>query len=233
MYRGWVKGSGLVKTVVSDKETDLCIMGDKDLEREALEAVAKFRAEIEGYMAAHAEFKGSLAPLAVDEGAPPIVRSMLQAAELAGVGPMASVAGAIAEYVGRDLLAYSKEIIVENGGDIFIKCARNRTFGVYAGQSPLTGSLRFEIMADNTPLGICTSSGSFGHSLSFGKSDAACVISKDTALADAVATELGNRVRGAEDIEKGIDYARSILGVISVIVIIGDKFGSWGKIKFV
>jgi ApbE superfamily uncharacterized protein (UPF0280 family) len=234
IYRDWVNSEGLVKVVVSEKETDLCIMADKDLSKEAKASILKHRGEIEEYIKKNPDFKDSLEPVEISNappGLPDIIKNMASASRAAGVGPMASVAGAMAERVGTDLLAFSKEIIVENGGDIYLRSLKNRTFGVYAGGSPLTGKIRFEIMAEDTPVGVCTSSGSVGHSLSFGRADAACIISKDTALADAVATKTGNIVKKAEDIEAGIDFARSVPGVTAAIVIVGDRFGTWGKVR--
>jgi ApbE superfamily uncharacterized protein (UPF0280 family) len=232
-YREWVKGGDLVQTICSYKETDLCIMAERSLEAEALKAIKRYRDEIEGYIELDPVFKDALEPVIAKPGAPPIVTRMAAAGKAAGVGPMAAVAGAIAESVGRDLLERSKEIVVENGGDIFIASGKDRVFGVYAGSSPLTGRLKFEIMAQDTPLGVCTSSGSVGPSLSYGKADAACVVSKDTALADAVATKTGNIVKTPGDIEKGIAFAANVPGVMGCIVIIGEKMGSWGRIKLI
>lgn len=231
LYRNWVKGEGLVKVVVSHMETDLCILGDRDLSKEALGAIHKYRKDIEEYIKRNPAFRESLEPLGVQGEAPDIVKSMIKAGKAAGVGPMAAVAGAVAEYVGRDLLEFSDEIIVENGGDIFIKSLRDRSFGLFAGESPLTGKLKFEIMAEDTPLGVCTSSGTVGHSLSFGAADAVSVISKDTALADAVATKTGNIVTDEKKIEEGIAFARSVKGILGVIVVVKDRLGSWGKIR--
>ena len=230
-YREWVKSKDLVKSIVSCGETDLCIMGDRELKKEAIEAIGRYRRELEEYIKVDPGFKDSLEPIEVDPGAPDIVKSMIKAGSAAGVGPMAAVAGAVAEYVGRELLKYSKEIIVENGGDIFIKSSKARTFGIFAGKSTLTGKLTFEIMAEDTPTGVCTSSGTVGHSMSFGKADAACIVSKDTALADAVATATGNLIKGPEDIENGIAFAKAVPGVAGVIVVVGNKFGTWGKIR--
>ncbi len=222
-----------MRTEVSYRDTDLCIMGDRGLEKEALEAIRKYRSQIEDYIKRDPVFRDSLNPVKPRNygNRISIISRMVEAGKAAGVGPMAAVAGAMAEFVGKDLLDFSKEVIVENGGDIFIKSSRDRRFGVFAGKSPLTGKLTFEIMAKDTPIGVCTSSGTVGHSLSFGKADAACVISKDTALADAVATATGNRVKSAEDIEGTIAFAKSIAGVMGIIIIVGHKFGTWGKIK--
>jgi len=231
IYRDWVKSEDLVRTVVSYFETDICIMGDRDLKPEALESIHKYREEIEDYIKIDPAFKDSLEPIEAKGSPSPIIRSMISAGKAAGVGPFAAVAGAVAECVGRDLLTHSEEIIVENGGDIFIKSRRDRRFGIFAGESLLTGKLGFEIMAQDTPLGVCTSSGTVGHSLSFGKADAVCIISKDTAVADATATAACNMVKSGDDIERSISFAKSVKGVMGAIVIVKDKFGTWGSIK--
>jgi hypothetical protein len=144
---------------------------------------------------------------------------------------MASVAGAIAEFVGTELLDLSPEIIVENGGDIYLKSSGKRLVGIYAGQSPLTGKIGLEINGTDTPLGICTSSGTVGHSLSYGKADAVIVLSKSATLADAAATAIGNLIKQPSDIPSGIELAKGIEGILGVIIIKGDNTGLWGKVK--
>ena len=140
----------------------------------------------------------------------------------------------MAEFVGKDILAYSDEVIVENGGDIFLKTGVKRVVGVYAGEnSPFTGKLAIEVSADEEGLGICTSSGTVSHSLSFGKADAVLIISRDAALADAAATAAGNIVKSKDRIENGINLAKSIDGVKGVLILMDDKMGSWGDIKLV
>jgi ApbE superfamily uncharacterized protein (UPF0280 family) len=146
---------------------------------------------------------------------------------------MAAVAGAFAEFVGKELLRFSPEVIVENGGDIFLKTGKKRLVGVYAGESLYTGKIALQIEPADTPLGVCTSSGTVGHSLSFGKADAVVVLSPSTPLADAAATAIGNIVKTVDDIQKALDFARSIAGLIGTAVIINDKMGVWGKINLV
>jgi hypothetical protein len=146
---------------------------------------------------------------------------------------MAAVAGAIAEAVGKDLLAHTIEVIVENGGDIFMKILRPRLVGVYAGESPFTGKIALEIRPEETPLGVCTSSGTVGHSLSLGAADAVIVVSSSTALADAAATAIGNRVSTVDDIDVAIGQAQTIDGLAGVVVIKEDRMGMWGNVKLV
>jgi len=232
-YRHWIKDSDLVSFNVTVKETDLYIRARNNLKAKALEAVVKCRAPLEEYIESHPLFLSSLEPCSVEEDAPAIVREMAQAAQVVGVGPMATVAGAVAEAVGKDLLAYSPEVIVENGGDIFMKISKTRLIGVYADKSPLTGKIALEISPEQTPLGICTSSGTVGHSLSLGTADAVIALSHSTALADAAATALGNSIKSAEDIALAIEQAQTIEGLDGVVIIKGDKVGLWGKVKIV
>ena len=156
---------------------------------------------------------------------------MAESAARVGIGPMASVAGAIAEFVGSELLAFSKEIIVENGGDIYLRSLKKRLIGIYAGKSPLTGKIGLEINKEDTPLGICTSSGTVGHSLSHGRADAVIALSKSAALADAAATAIGNLIKQPGDIPDGIEFAKGIDGLLGVVIIEDDKIGLWGKVK--
>jgi len=230
-YHNWVKYSDLVSFRVTDKESDLQISAMGDFRVEALAEVRRCRADIECYIDQNLDFLVTLDPIDVTEGAPSIVIKMARAAKKAGVGPMAAVAGAIAEEVGHTLMKRSAEVIVENGGDIFISTKNPRRIGIYAGDSPLSGKLAIEVVAEDSPLGICTSSGTVGHSLNFGRADAVVVLSSSTALADAAATAVSNIVQTADDIPAAIKLAQSIDGVAGVVIIIGDKLGVWGKVK--
>jgi len=233
-YRHWIKDEDLISFTIAIKESDLYIRATRNLSRKALKVLQKHRASLEAYIAGHPEFLTSLEPVRTGGDAPQIVKSMAEAAGMVGVGPMAAVAGAIAEQVGAELARFSRDVIVENGGDLFLKTSRARTVGVYAGQSsPFTGKMGLEVSPAQTPLGICTSSGTIGHSLSFGTSDACIVMSRSTALADAAATAIGNRIRSADDISAGVDFARSVEGVTGVVLIKDDRIGFWGEVKVV
>jgi len=233
VYRRWGKDKDLVSFSVVVKETDLFIRARRNLRAKAVKAIVKHRKPIEAYIRQHPQFLTTLEPCSVEEDAPDIVKEMAKVAQIAGVGPMAAVAGAIAEAVGKDLLLSSSEVIVENGGDIFLKISKPRLIGVYAGTSPFTSKVALEIQPEETPLGVCTSSGTVGHSLSFGNADAAIVLSQSTFLADAMATAIGNRIRSTNDIPKALDWAQQLPGVSGVVIIKDDKIGVWGKVKIV
>jgi len=232
-YRQWIKDSDLVSFNVTVKQTDLYIRARRNLKDKALKSVLKYRASLEKYIEHHPLFLTALEPYQAEKDAPAIVREMSMASQLAKVGPMAAVAGAMAEAVGRDLLPFSPEVIVENGGDIFLKISQKRLVGIYAGQSPFTGRIALEIKPQETPLGICTSSASIGHSLSLGSADAVIALSHSTPLADAIATAVGNAVNDVEDIPKAIEKAQEIEGLHGIVIIKGGRIGIWGRVKIV
>lgn len=229
-YRKTFKAEGLVGFEVVEEETDLFIFADKNLQDIAQNIVRKYRMQLQNYIISHEAFKESFSPVGISFFAPKIIKDMSWAAKRAKVGPMAAVAGAIAEKVGRELLKFSKEVIVENGGDIFIKSQKTRKIGIYAGDSPLSGKIAIEIDPKNTPCGICTSSGTVGHSFSYGKADAVVVVAKSAALADAAATAIGNVVRDVESIKEGLDSAKRIRGLSGVLIVKDNQMGIEGKV---
>jgi ApbE superfamily uncharacterized protein (UPF0280 family) len=232
-YRHWIKDSGLISFNVVVAQTDLYIRSQRNVQDKALDSVLKHRGSLEAYIKSHPLFLTTLDTYQAESEAPAIVKEMARVSQLTGVGPMAAVAGAIAEAVGRDLLAFSPEIIVENGGDIFLKTSKKRLVGIYAGRSSFTKKIALEVVPEETPLGIGTSSGTVGHSLSLGSADAVIALSSSAALGDAAATALGNMVRHADDIPRAIEKARSIEGLRGVVIIVGDKMGVWGRVRIV
>jgi uncharacterized protein len=220
-----------VSFTVSVKETNLFVSAKSDLERKTHRLVLKYRSILEKYIAGHPDFLTSLKPVHVEEDAPLIIRYMAEAAKKAGVGPMAAVAGAVAQFIGEELSEYSADIIVENGGDIYLKSTRERIIGIYAGDSALSGKIGIEIMAYETPCGICTSSGTVGHSLSFDKADAVTIVAPSASLADSVATACGNTVQTGNDIEIGLAIAAKIEGVTGAVIVVGDRVGAWGSVR--
>lgn len=232
-YREWETSTGLLSYRVTLKETDLWIRSQTDLSVLAEHALRRSRAIIEQYIASHPEFQTSFEPVDAPDETPLLIRDMADAAARAGVGPFAAVAGAIAEAVGRELLPYSADLLIENGGDIFAASKTPRVFGLYAGNSRFSGKIGLKIAAEQMPCGFCTSSGTVGHSISFGKADAAAILANSAALADACATAVGNKVRQAEDIDGALQFAASIAGVQAAVIVLGDQIGAWGAIELV
>lgn len=230
-YRTHVARRNLTAFRVKIHQTDLLIQAQQDLEDLATTVVLQERRALEGYLADHSSFLDTLVPWPYDPLAPPVVQAMIWAGRQAEVGPMAAVAGAIAQAVGRALLPQSPEVIVENGGDIFLHLTAPATVALLAGTSPLNLNVGLQIQPEQTPLGVCTSSGTVGHSLSLGRADAACVLAADAALADAAATALGNRVKTAADIGLALEWLAGVAGVQGGVIIIGDKLGAWGEVE--
>ena len=232
-YRTRMSREGLVGFRVAVKETDLMILAQRDLAVEGRDLIIQERQHLETYIQQHPEFLTTLTPWPPDPYAPPLVRDMIQAATPAGVGPMAAVAGAIAARVGQALLAFTDEIIVENGGDIFMHIHHPATVSLFAGRSPLSHKVGLKMHPELQTWGVCTSSGTVGHSLSHGQADAACVVAHDTALADACATALGNRVTGAAAIQEALDWVTGLPGLTGALVVVGEHMGAWGHLELV
>ncbi|MDR3089581.1 MAG: UPF0280 family protein [Desulfobulbaceae bacterium] len=237
-YRGRCQAEGLVTFTTRVEESDLHIIADADAQETARERLLFYRGQLERYIDRRPEFLTALSPISDDPLAPIIIRAMLKAAALADVGPMAAVAGAVAECVGRDLLAGGLgEVAVENGGDIFLARKKDALVEIFAADSPHSGRMAVKIIAADMPVGLCTSSASIGHSLSFGKADAATVVADSAALADAAATRLGNMVSPSKGPDCGIAAALqeilTIKGLRGALAICGQLFGAAGAIELV
>lgn len=224
-------GGNLTFYRVQAQQSDLYIGTHGQFPEKARAALLHARAQLEAHIRTRPSFLTSFAPLAQPADAPPLIRSMYQAAECAGVGPMAAVAGAVACAVGRTLLAYSDEVIVENGGDIYINSKTPRHVALYAGQSAL--SMQVAAVVPAGEWGVCTSSGRVGPSISLGKADAAMVISHDAALADAAATALGNRLQTAQDMPAALQAVYDIGQIYGAAAVIDDRLAACGMLEFI
>ena len=232
-YRKRVKTDDLVSFQVSVKETDLWVSAERGLEGETRDLVLNYRHQVEGYIANHETFLTTLQPYPEDAFAPPIIRAMIKETRAVGVGPMASIAGAIAQFVAIDLLQWSEQVIVENGGDIFLKVNRPVTVSVFAGESSLSEKIGLKIPLGLMPGGICASSGTVGHSLSMGMADVVCLISTSAILADGAATALCNCVKTEKDLRGLPGRAGQIKGITGGLAILGDTMATWGDIELV
>ncbi len=233
-YREKASGHALVEQTLIDQESDLQIYSSVDVSAGADGYLKEVRQILQEYIARRPVFQTSLEPIDQDIHAEAVIQKMIGAAQLAEVGPMAAVAGAVSEYVGTGLLDSNPDltdIFIENGGDIFIRSSVERRILIHAGTSVLSEKVAVKIKPEMTPCGICTSSGTVGHSLSFGKADAVVIISRNTCLADATATSAGNKVKSERDIEKAIEWASQIDGIEGILIIVGDKIGAWGNIE--
>ncbi len=237
-YRKLFRQDDLVYFQVVIRQTDLSIgvrrdRYSTDLKHWVENLIHEQRTLLERYIGQDNSFLHSLSPCPLKPGAPPMAVDMAEVSRLAGVGPMAAVAGAFAQYVGSALARRSKDVVVENGGDIYLRSTRTRSIGIFAGESPLSNRIALEIKPEDTPLGICTSSGTVGPSLSLGRADAAVVVAHSAILADAVATAAANMVENRDDIKKAAEYATSIEGVRGALIIKDDHLAACGDLKIV
>jgi ApbE superfamily uncharacterized protein (UPF0280 family) len=213
------------------KETIVTIGADLELFIEAAKsAIIKQRSLLEGYIQNDPFFKVTLEPYMVPESAPQIARRMAQAGQAVGVGPMGAVAGTIAAFAVEAMTdAGATCAFVDNGGDIALVTDRPLLIGIYAGNSSIT-NLALDVQPADVLLGICTSSGTVGPSISFGYADAAVVVSHNVSLADAAATALGNAVRDEGRLEEAFDVVKDVAGILGALVVKGDRFAVWGEL---
>ena len=185
---------------------------------------------LEAYILEDPVFLESHLPVSPQPGADALVVSMAAEAAKVGVGPMAAVAGAFAETCLCDMRgAGAEQAVVDNGGDIAFLIKHRVRVGIYAGASQIR-DLAFELEPRPDPFGICTSSGTVGPSFSYGRTDAAVVVSRNTVLADAAATALGNRVRFNADLKTCFDFLETIEEIEGALVILGDRIALWGNL---
>jgi hypothetical protein len=193
--------------------------------------IVRQRNILEAYLNRQPEFQHSLKPIPLLDDAPDVAQRMARAADSVGVGPMAAVAGAMAQLAAEaGIHAGAAEAIVENGGDIYLHTAGPVVIGLYAGGSETIDRLAFELQSTDTPLSICSSSGKMGHSMSLGQCDLATVVSRDAALADAAATLAANLVKHIDDVEAALNHIAGIAGIDGVLIVKDGHVGLAGKL---
>lgn len=230
-YRRGVHPKDLISFRVLIKETDLLVSASKDLSKQTRYRVHHYRRQLEDYIKSKPDFLSTLLPYPEDPFAPEIIREMISTTRIFDVGPMAAVAGTIAQLVGRDLLKHTEELIVENGGDIFLKAKRPITVSIFAGSSKFNDKLGVVIYPEQMPTGICTSSATVGHSLSLGTADSVSIVANKASIADAAATALGNRITDRFKLKKEIESMKESTNIKGGVVIIGKTMASWGEIE--
>lgn len=223
----------MIKEKISIDETNITLQ--IDLKKHGLYYfILRLREELKNYIHKHDDFLISFEPVLMEE-APVIVKMMARAGRYAEVGPMAAVAGTISQLsMGFLLDDGAKSVIVDNGGDVALKTNEEVIMGVYAGESSLSGSIGFKLKHKKTPMGVCTSSGTVGHSISFGRADSVTVFADEASVADALATSIANEVKGELDVDavgnglsRSEDFREHMRGVL---IIVGESAGMVGKI---
>ena len=216
-------------------ESDLWIGVDSGSYSASMEAdtytmLVDLRRSMDAYLLMDPQYKAALTPYDAGLEAPAILKEMSKVSHKTGIGPMSAVAGAVAQHVAEFLKSQFgvKEVIVENGGDIYAEAHFDMDIAVFAGQSPLSEKIGLHIPATDFPLGICTSSGTVGPSLSLGRADAVMIVCKDVLLADSYATAMANRIRTVNDLEPVIDRIQNIPDILGAIAIKDDRLALCG-----
>jgi len=192
----------------------------------------KQRQLLEQYIATHPTFQTTLHPIPLQDNAPQIAKQMSQAANQVGVGPMAAVAGTMAQIAAQKALSLgATEIIIENGGDIYLASQHPINIGIYAGeQNPLSHRLAFQLVPQDLPIAICSSSSTMGHSLSLGNCDLVTIIAQNASLADAAATYACNQIKSKNDINPTLQQICQIPNIQGILIIKDDKIGLNGNL---
>jgi len=195
------------------------------------EEIVRQRKILERYIERHPDFHHSLEPVKLLPDAPDVAQRMASAAHLVGVGPMAAVAGTMAQLAAEaGIKAGASEVIVENGGDIYLQAAEPVTIVLHTGTAQIADRLAFSLQPHDTPLSICSSSGKMGHSMSQGDCDLATVVAKNAALADAAATCAANLVKTVDDVDTVLKRIAETEGIDGVLIVKGDRVGLAGQL---
>ncbi len=223
----------MITEKISIEETNITLKTDLENNR-LYYYILKQRKELKNYITRNGDFLISFEPLIIED-APLIVKIMARAARKAEVGPMAAVAGTISQLsMGFLIREGAQNAIVDNGGDVALKTNKDVNIGLYAGESSLSGRIGFRINHKKTPLGVCTSSGTVGHSVSFGRANSVTIFADEASIADALATSIANEAKGSLDsdavgngLSRADDFREYLRGVM---VIVGESAGIIGKI---
>jgi ApbE superfamily uncharacterized protein (UPF0280 family) len=232
-YRNWMRGRNLSRIRLVRGESDVLVLSDSCYRSEADMLLREARSDIQAAVSSIPGFRESLEPLTWLGKVSPVVDAMLEASRDWGVGPMASVAGAIAHHVAQGLRHPGKTVLVENGGDTFSVSPVPVTFQVYAGEaSPFPRDIGFMVDAGEG-VSVCTSSGMVGPSWSAGLADAVVTVAEGGASADAAATSIANLIGGESDVGPVMESMAGRNGLRGLIVMAGSCIGVWGDLELV
>lgn len=227
-----MKKETLVKREFRFKETNCTLISDsEEAINAAISSIKENREELEEYINEHPEFLYSLSPVHVEKGSR-IVEMMAEYTRKVNVGPMAAVAGVLADLAVEAMLHTGSHVaVVENGGEISAVSNVPVHVALLAGNHPLSKVLGFRLTS--FPIGIATSSALFSHALSFGEAEVVTIFAINAGLADAAATAIGNMVKGDNPkfaVEKAVKKAMCIDGIKGVFIIYRDFVGKGGQI---
>ncbi|MBD3349972.1 MAG: hypothetical protein GF364_00620, partial [Candidatus Lokiarchaeota archaeon] len=218
-----------IKKHITMEESDVTLISESDLYiKFGIQKLLADRKILKQFIKQHSEFKSSFKPLQYKD-CPEIVEQMINASTLTYVGPMAAVAGALADSMGIYMKEKGAQIsVIENGGEVFISSVEDIYIALYSMTTILKGKVGFLFRGKQYDIGLGTSSGTFGHAISLGKADTVTVFAINAAIGDAAATRIANEVNG-EDIEgsvgKGLEIADDLENVHGVLISRGKFIG--------
>lgn len=216
------------------KESDVTVISESELFiKIAKETLLRERLIIEETIRKYPEFQKSFDPYFTKDP-PEVIKRMEDAAEICDVGPMAAVAGVLADLMSENMKKNAAKIaVVENGGEIMVNSLEDINIALYSMTTALKAQIGFVFKGEDEKIGIGTSSGTFGHGISLGKADTVTVFAIDAGIGDAAATRVANEVNG-EDIEKSIgkalEVADSLEYVTGTFITRGNLVGKSGNI---
>jgi uncharacterized protein len=232
-YRKVVTAKSSYRWLVSYRHSDIFISCDKDIVDRLRLPLEEVYSELDNFIKENPVFLKNLLPLEPQSYYPETVSKMCSISGKFNVGPMAAVAGTVNDCLAKNLLKHCSSLVIENGGDLFVKSGSDVTINLYLENPYFNNSISIRVKGVDTPCGICSSSGTFGHSYSMGKCDLATIIASSSAAADAAATAAANSVKNQDDIQPAIDYFRTFEDISGILLIKDKKIGMWGKFELV
>ncbi len=215
-YRNRIPLAHSVTFEIEVRETNLAIQAQSDLTAKAKDSVFRYRYQIEEYLRQHPAFREAEAPIQTYASAPEIARYCDLASRLTNIAPMLCMSGAIADFVGRDLVGDSQNIIVSSGGDSFIRSSIPLEIYLYAQGSPLHERLVLSLPLLKKTFGLGTFVPKKGI-------NAITVLSRSASWASAYATDMGLRLAAGENLNSVLDRAQNYVDVGGIIVVSGSR----------
>jgi ApbE superfamily uncharacterized protein (UPF0280 family) len=222
--------SEFVTSGIEIQETAATIAAERRFIGGAVDAIKMARRDIERQIRKDRFFLTTLEPYDSGSCTSETTARMCAATKQAGVGPMAAVAGAIAQAALDAMIAEGcRHAWVDNGGDVALVLESPLTLEIFTTPGS-SKAFAFELRTTGRAMGICSSSGRLGHSISFGDSDIAVTIADDAVVADAFATALGNEVKDETSLNKCFDILRSAKAVKGGLAMIDGAVAMYGEV---
>lgn len=233
-YRSLLSQNDMVRFSLCWKYSDIVISIDKENWHDAIPYLALMAlkhaySNLETYR--HPEWFSSYKPIDAYPNAPLLLKRMSEAAHSADVGPMAAVAGAIADLLLETLSnAYTFSFCsIENGGDCAIVSTRATYVALASESARFQGFLTLELPPGHW--GVATSSGTVGHSINFGQADTCTIVASSGALADAWATRCSNAIHDKSTLEQTAWLVDTTDQIDAFFGCIGEHMCYKGKFK--